>query len=152
MKKNIEKQETYRCLSRLLTRAMKAEFFYQAIFIEYAILEDRLTSVLKNASVPVVDKKGNSYKISKKIDMIRSRREFSSKFVRQRISLELLDSIVKWKKKRDVLIHNLANVPYDFDAIRIVAEEGFVLLKKFKNKSQSVINSFKKENNIQTQV
>ena len=68
----------------------------------------------------------------------------------ERLSFELLDSIMVWKDKRNRLIHDLANIPYDAEAVREVAEEGYEIVKVVKNKSDSVINRFKKErlNNI----
>lgn len=142
--KNMEKYEIYKQLSSDLTKAMKQGFYYEAIFIEYAILEDRLASVLKYAGVLTMEKSGNQ-NIAKKINDIRNSKEFSSKFVRERLSFELLDSITVWKDKRNRLIHNLANIPYDAAAVREVAEEGYEIVKVVKNKSDSVINRFKKE-------
>ena len=37
------------------------------------------------------------------------------------------------------------NIPYDAAAVREVAEEGYEIVKVVKNKSDSVINRFKKE-------
>ena len=142
--KNMEKYEIYKQLSSDLTKAMKQGFYYEAIFIEYTILEDRLASVLKYARVLTMEKAGNQ-NIAKKINDIRKSKEFSSKFVRERLSFELLDSITAWKDKRNRLIHNLANIPYDAAAVREVAEEGYEIVKVVKNKSDSVINRFKKE-------
>ena len=143
--KNMEKYEIYKQLSSDLTKAMKQGFYYEAIFIEYAILEDRLASVLKYAGVPTTKKKGGNKSIAEKIDDIRKKKEFSSKFVRDCLSFELLDSITVWKDKRNRLIHELANIPYDAEAVREVAEEGYEIVKVVKNKSDSVINRFKKE-------
>lgn len=142
--KNMEKYEIYKQLSSDLTKAMKQGFYYEAIFIKYAILEDRLASVLKYAGVPTT-KNGQNKSIAKKIDDIRSEKEFASKFVRERLSLELLDSVKAWTEKRNSLIHDLANIPYDAEAVREVAEEGYEIVKVVKNKSDSVINRFKKE-------
>ena len=141
--KNMEKYEIYKQLSSDLTKAMKQGFYYEAIFIEYAILEDRLASVLKYAGVE--NRSDQSWKISKKIGLIRGRKEFTSKFVRERLSLELLDSVKAWTEKRNGLIHDLANIPYDAAAVKEVAEEGYEIVKVVKNKSDSVINRFKKE-------
>lgn len=142
--KNMEKYEIYKQLSSDLTKAMKQGFYYEAIFIEYAILEDRLASVLRYAGVLTMEKAGKK-NIAEKINLIRDKKEFASKFVRERLSFELLDSITVWKDKRNRLIHNLANIPYDAEAVREVAEEGYEIVKVVKNKSDSVINRFKKE-------
>ena len=50
--KNMEKYEVYKSMNENLSKAMRAGFYYQAIFIEYAIIEDRCSSVLRHAGVP----------------------------------------------------------------------------------------------------
>ena len=64
--KNMEKEEIDKQRSSDLTKAMKQGFYYEAIFIEYAILEDRLASVLKYAGVLTMEKSGNQ-NIAKKL-------------------------------------------------------------------------------------
>ena len=39
--KNTEKYETYKKMKADLSKSMKSGFYYEAIFIEYAIMEDR---------------------------------------------------------------------------------------------------------------
>lgn len=46
---NQQKYENYREQMSRLSKAMKAEFYLEAIFIEYAIMEDRLESALRHA-------------------------------------------------------------------------------------------------------
>lgn len=55
MEKNNEKYEAYKAMKMNLNKAMKSGFYYQAIFIEYAIIEDRCLSALKHAGVKYVD-------------------------------------------------------------------------------------------------
>ena len=78
--KNMEKYEIYKQLSSDLTKAMKQGFYYEAIFIEYAILEDRLASVLRYAGVLTMEKAGKK-NIAEKIKDIRNKKEFSSKIM-----------------------------------------------------------------------
>ena len=46
---NMEKYENYREQMGRLKKAIEAKFFLEAIFIEYAVMEDRLTSILIHA-------------------------------------------------------------------------------------------------------
>ena len=46
---NMEKYENYREQMGRLKKAIGSGFFLEAIFIEYAVMEDRLTSVLIHA-------------------------------------------------------------------------------------------------------
>ena len=47
---NQEKQQTYKDQMRRYSKAMKEEFFFEAILIDYAMLEDRLRSMLYHAA------------------------------------------------------------------------------------------------------
>lgn len=143
--KNMVKYEIYKTMYENLNKAIKYKYYYEAIFIEYAIIEDRLRAVLKYANVRYVDKNGREDKLSRKISKIKSRPEFATRFVKDRLSENLLDGIQDWANKRNALIHNLANVPYDSENVRLVAEEGRDIIKVFQSKSASVINRFKKE-------
>lgn len=142
--KNMVKYEIYKTMHEDLSRAMKAGFYYEAIFIEYAIFEDRLSSLLKYAGFSC-EKQGRPLKISKKISVVRDNKKFTTKFIRDRLPFTLLDEVREWTEKRNALIHDLANTPYDSEKVREVAEEGERVLKVFKAKSTSVINRLKKE-------
>ena len=143
--KNMVKYEIYKSMFENLSRAMKAGFYYEGIFIEYAIFFFCLTSLLKYANVPYCNKNGKEDKISRKIDKIRSRPEFTEKFVRDRLPEGLMVQNKDWTERRNALIHNLANIPYDSRQVKEAAEEGERILKVFKNKSASVIRYFKKK-------
>ena len=143
MEKNMQKYEAYRKMYEDLGKAMKNGFYYEAIFIEYAVFEDRLTSLIKYAGLPTV-KKGRNLSLVQKLNTIRSHKRFSEKFIQDRLKPELLNSVEDWKDKRNNLIHDLANMPYGISEIKEIAEEGNKLLREFKNKTQSVINHIKK--------
>ena len=140
----MEKYEIYKSMYDNLNKAMKNGFYYEAIFIEYAIFEDRLTAVLKYANVPFLCKSGRDINITDKIERIEKREEFSNKFVKERLTNELMQELRQWLKKRNELIHSLANIPYDSETVKKIADEGYELVKKISNKSKSVINHIKR--------
>ena len=142
--KNMEKYEVYKSMNKNLSKAMRAGFYYQAIFIEYAIIEDRCSSVLRHAGVKYQDSKGHELKISEKIKKMRGNPAFLVPYVRQRITLELLDEITGWKPDRDQLIHALAKVPYDHDSVREIATRGQELVRILSNKVKSANNYYAK--------
>ena len=53
---NTQKYETYKSIHESLSKALKYGFYYEAIFLEYAVIEDRLASVLKYAGILYIDK------------------------------------------------------------------------------------------------
>lgn len=132
----------YKSMNENLTKAMRSEFYYQAIFIEYAIIEDRCTSVLRHAGVKYLDSKGQEIKLSQKLTKMRSNPAFVVPYVRQRITPELLDEITEWKRERDQLIHALAKIPYDHESIKIIAVQGKELVRILSDKVKSVNNYY----------
>ena len=68
MDARIRKFENYKHMKASLKRAMNEEFYYQAIFIEYAIIEDRTASVLRHAGVKSIDNRGWELKLSAKLN------------------------------------------------------------------------------------
>lgn len=142
--KDMKKYEAYRSMMVSLSKAMQSGFYYEAIFIEYAIMEDRCTSVLKYAGVKYLDSRKHEIKLSKKLDKMRSHQAFVVPYVRKRITFELLDQITDWKRERDKLIHALAKTPYDPESIKTIAENGQELVRILNNKVKSVNNYHRK--------
>ena len=141
---NMAKYEAYKTMHVDLKKAMGSGFYYQAIFIEYAIAEDRCRSALVFAGVKCVNNRGQELKLSAKINKLKSNSAFTAKYPRSRLTLELLDELYTWKQDRDALVHNLANIPYNDDAVREAAERGKKLIDTLSNRVKSVNNYFKK--------
>ena len=128
-----------------LSKAMRAEFYYQAIFIEYAIIEDRCTSVLKHAGVKHLDNKGHEIKLADKLRKMERNQMFLVPYVKKRITNELVERIRKWKRNRDQLIHALAKIPYDHESVKEIAAEGQKIVQILSNKVKSVNNYHSKQ-------
>ena len=146
MEKNNEKYEAYKAMKMNLNKAMKSGFYYQAIFIEYAIIEDRCLSALKHAGVKYVDSKGYEIKLNEKLHKMKGNPAFHNDDVRKRITLELIDEIDSWKTDRNQLVHALAKIPYNNASIREVAERGQTLINTLDNKVRSANRFFDKNN------
>lgn len=147
---NSSKQEIYKAMKSNLSKAMKAGFYYQAIFIEYAIIEDRCSSALRHAGVKYIEKDGKEIKLSQKLNKLYSNSAFSENYIRKRLSFSLIDEIRIWKKDRDSLIHDLANIPFDYQEVKTIADNGKELVRKLENSVRS-INAYidkQKQNNI----
>ena len=146
--KNMEKYEVYKSMNENLSKAMRSEFYYQAIFIEYAILEDRCSSVLKYAGIKYRDKAGRDIKVSAKLRKIADNPIFHVPYVRKRLPLELIMQLTEWKRDRDNLIHALAKIPYDHDSVKEIAERGQKLIRLFDARVQSVNRYHKKKQEV----
>jgi len=142
---NYEKYEAYKTMKQNLSKSLKTDFFYQAIFIEYAIIEDRCASCLRYAGVKWKDSKGRELKLSDKIRKMKGNPAFEVPYVRKRITIDLLDRIIDWKRERDRLIHSLASIPYNHENVRLVAMQGNEIVKELDSKVRSVNNYHKKQ-------
>lgn len=133
-----EKQNQYAILMSKLKKATYNEFYYEAIFIEYAILEDRTESILRHANINYKNNKGYSLKLSEKLNKIKSRKEFQDKYIQKHITQDLITKIVEWKNERDKLIHCLVKNSFDLESLKNIALDGECLVKRFASKSQLV--------------
>ena len=138
-----KKNEKYKDLMEKLNKSIKNEFFYEAIFIEYAILEDRTESLLRHAKI---NEKNST--ITLKINKIKTNKIFKDKYINKHLSIELLDKIIKWKNKRNELIHDLIKTKYTNNQIESIALEGYEIVKKVNNKSTLVNKYLDKINNL----
>ena len=93
MEPNMAKYEAYKTMHEDLKKAIRAGFYYQAIFIEYAIAEDRCRSALVCARVKCINSRGQELKLSAKINKLKSNSAFTAKYPRSRLTLELLDEL-----------------------------------------------------------
>ena len=144
MTTNTDKYEVYKAMKTNLKKAMKAGFYYQAIFIEYTIIEDRTLSVLKHAGVKYQDSKGHDYKLAEKLKRMKGNPAFNNAYVRKRITLELIERVENWKRDRDCLIHALARIPYDSEEVKGIAIRGKDLANTLDNKVRSVNRSMQR--------
>lgn len=93
---NMLKYYNYREQMGRLKKALNAEFYLEAIFIEYAIMEDRLQSVLETAGVFHPEKHKNiGKKISRLKEMVRNPKNSVSRY----ISFSLMEDVHNWKEK-----------------------------------------------------
>lgn len=134
----MSKHDIYAAQKVKLKRAVTSGFFYEAILIEYAMLEDRTESALRHAGVKTVNSKGYPLMLNEKLNKIKSDARFSDPFIKKRLTDELLELVREWKRKRDALTHALMKHPPDNEAAETVALEGAGLVRKLENKVRSV--------------
>lgn len=136
---NYEKRDRYAELNEILDRAIEQEFYYEAIFIEHAILEDRVISLFKHADLRM------PFKLGEKIGMLKSYKIFKDEYISKHIDMELLEQIDNWKDKRNKLVHGLVESTYGTEVVKQVALEGKTLIRKFASKTTLVTRYLDKE-------
>lgn len=128
---NMQKYENYKAQMGRLTHAISAHFYLEALFIEYAIMEDRLESVLTHAGVFREDRHNT---ITKKIRRLEAFCQ-SDKTARKYFSPELLQSIQDWKENRNKFIHALMKQVFTGDELEAIVQDGLTIVKTLNNES-----------------
>ena len=147
MPPNKVKQSIYAAQKTQLKKTMHSGFYYEAVFIEYAIIEDRTESVLRHAGgIKLTDSRDQPLKLKDKLNKIRDNARFHSKKIRMLLSLELIDDINSWRDKRNKLVHYLMNTPNDTEQLKELAEQGQELVRILDSKVKSANKIFDKEN------
>jgi hypothetical protein len=108
MRKPHPKKEHYEQLMFKTTMAIKSRHYFEAVTLVYALLEDRMVAALK-ASGGATHKNGQPIKmIGAKIDLLKRRKRHDS-LLRAYFDAPLINEIVKWKDRRNALVHAMAD-------------------------------------------
>ena len=146
---NFVKYENYKEQNERLKKALNNHFYLEAVFIEYAILEDRIESILRYENNTLRKKRPT---IDEKINAIVKLLSENNPLLHKYFSPEFMASLKSWKNRRNSLIHALMKRSNSTDEIRIIAEEGNVLQKELcrlsQNYKRAVERKAKKENKV----
>jgi hypothetical protein len=125
-----EKYRNYKEQFDRLNKALKNEFYLEAIFIEYAILEDRTESVLRHARLWESYMKGKKMaNIGTKLTFIKNKANVKSCTLHPYFNSTLMDDLRDWKNKRNPLIHDLLNQKLGDEDLKNLATEGSKLVR-----------------------
>ena len=128
--KNMEKHARYRSQFERLNLAMENKFYLEAIFIEYAILEDKAWSALKHAGYDGCEKTDG---LERKLDSVKALRK-STDLAAKYLSLQLIGDVKCWKNDRNKLVHNLMETELETKKLRGLAVRGRKLVDTFGGK------------------
>ena len=136
-----KKRDKYSDLMLKLKNSIEDKFYYEAIFIIYAVLEDRTESLLKHAHINISKNDNQKLSLSEKLDKIRNSNPFQDEYIKKHLTSEMINQIYDWKNKRNLLMHNLINLEYCNYEIEELALDGYELIKKLNNKS-TIVNKY----------
>ncbi|MBE6910981.1 MAG: hypothetical protein E7473_00475 [Ruminococcaceae bacterium] len=138
---NMQKYANYKEQFGRLKKALTNGFYLEAIFIEYAIIEDRIESILRHSGKFNSEKHNMlNKKLSKIKDMQREQRGLINKY----ISVELIEQISVWKENRNRLIHALMKQLLHTEDLQSVALEGQMIAKTISSKTRAYNNALEK--------
>lgn len=133
---NTEKQERYALLKNKLRIAIEKKFWFEACMIEYAIMEDRTSSILYHAKVCK-----NSYDpkktLTNKLCSIELQIGKKHPIISKKVDIKTIVAIKEWKDKRNDLVHKSCLV-YDEEKARDIAILGYNIVKNISNESAKV--------------
>ena len=136
----MQKYVNYKEQCARLNKALKNEFYLEAIFIEYAILEDRTESILQREGLwgaYMKTRKGKMPNIDSKLTFIRSHAQSKKYLMSRYFADDLMLELRAWKNKRNPLIHNLLNQTLGPDDLKDLAMEGAELMKVLRTRDTS---------------
>ena len=143
--KNDLKQENYREQMVRLKRAIDQQFYLEAIFIEYSIMEDRTEAILRHAKewekYEAKQKGKGRYptiesKIKKIMDLAREKKSPLHRYFGD----QTLNNVLQWKDQRNTLIHALLKQNLQTEDLLELAQNGQELAKLLRNR----VNDYKR--------
>ena len=144
---NQQKYENYKEQFQRLNKALANGFNLEAMFIEYAIMEDRTESILHHAELwdaYIKSRKGREPTINSKVQYIQKRAENKKDLLHRYFSDDLLERVLAWKEERNRLIHALLKQQYEHNEISELAAKGNELVKALRSKSGSYNRAIEK--------
>ena len=134
---NIQKQLNYREQFKRLDKALNNNFYLEALFIEYAIMEDRTESILRYEGNEIKLKEGSFISINRKLDKIKKIAEQRKSLPERYFSDNLIECIQLWKDERNRMIHALMKQSLTTEELTELALEGKVLCRQLCNKANN---------------
>lgn len=144
---NQQKYENYKEQFQRLNKALANGFNLEAMFIEYAIMEDRTESILHHAELwdaYIKSRKGREPTINSKVQYIQKRAENKKDLLHRYFSDDLLERVLAWKEERNRLIHALLKQQFEHNEIAVLATKGNELVKALRSKSGSYNRAIEK--------
>jgi len=132
------KYENYKEQFKRLNSALSHGFNLEAMFIEYAIMEDRTESILRHADkweAYLKSRKGHDPTINSKIKYIQKLAAFNNDLLHKYFSDNLLDRLLIWKEERNRLIHALLKQQLEHNEVTELAAEGKQLVDELRNRA-----------------
>ena len=153
---NMEKYENYKNQFQRLKKAMDNHFYLEAIFIEYAIIEDRTTSIL--AYEGNNRRKCDNMKLQEKLDKIKNCANYSTplrpwigRYFSDDNSNKLIDRIIAWKDyQRNRPTHRLMKIIVTTEELSTYAENGKALCKELSHRANNYRHMVERKNKAQS--
>ena len=135
---NMQKYENYKEQFKRLKKAFDYKFYMEAIFIEYAIMEDRTDAILRYESNEIKPKNEREFiSITRKLNRVRKIAEQNKSLPQRYFADGIVDELAEWINKRNALIHALLKKELTTDEVEAFGMKGKNLARALSNKAQN---------------
>lgn len=124
---NEQKHYNYKVQSQRLKKAMEYGFYLEAVFIEYAMMEDRTEAILRYEGNEII--RDNFVSINSKINKIKKIAAKDKSLPNKYFQPEFLDKLSEWKENRNTIMHRLMKQRLTTEGLQELAQEGQQLVK-----------------------
>lgn len=124
---NLLKQKNYQTQFVRLNKALTNQFYLEAIFIAYAIIEDRTEAILRYEGKQIRDNRFVS--LDRKLRKIKGILQDKSVLCGKYLQSELLEQVGTWKEARNRKMHALMKGIHTTEELSSLAEEGKALAR-----------------------
>ncbi len=127
-----------------LKKAMGYGFYLEAIAIEYAIIEDRMESILRHSNKYNPEKHNT---LNKKLNRVSEIQRNKTSVLRKYLTEEMIADIHTWKNDRNPIVHSLVKLELHTEDLKSIAEKGRDLTKMLCSKVTSYNRALDKLSN-----
>ena len=134
--------------------ALNNGFNLEAMFIEYAIMEDRTESILHHAEkwdAYLKNRKGREPNIDSKIRYIKKIAENKKDLSHKYFGDDLLNNILLWKEERNRIIHALLKQEFAHNEVRDLAIKGESLVKLLRTRTNNFNRMIKRKKAVENE-
>lgn len=134
---NMQKYRNYQTQFTRLNKAVREEFYLEAIFIAYAIIEDRTESILRHTGkweAYEKSRRGRSITLDSKIRYIQKMAEEKKSPANRYLADGTLQRIWEWKEERNRMIHALMKQRLTDGELAVLANTGRDLARDLRTK------------------
>ena len=138
IRENQLKYENYKEQIKRLNSALAHGFNLEAMFIEYAIMEDRTESILRHADkwdAYMKKQNGRDPTINSKVKYIQKLAGFNNDLLHKYFSDDLLDRVLTWKDERNRLIHALLKQEFEHNEVSALSNRGKQLVDELRKRA-----------------
>lgn len=132
MTTNRQKYENYREQFKRLEKALTYQFYLEALFIAYAIMEDRSEAILRYEENQIM---GEKISIDRKLKKIVKIAEEKNSLANRYFKDELIMRALNWKEERNRLIHALMKQCLTTQDLAELAEDGKAIARELSSKA-----------------